>query len=564
MATVNLGKIAFTWKGAWVITTTYSKQDVVSVDGSSYVCVVNTSLGNNPAASNDWQLFAKGVPASSVGNGSLLYSDGSQLQTLTPGAANQILQINSSTGLPEWVSTPFRSSVRVAELMGRHHSSYRKSMVLMEDGMLKGWGYGGHYQLGQGSNSNNKSYPTQVAFPRDFPGVKRSTQLNGKKHFNMDYAYVSWCVDTNNQLWTWGNNTSGKLANGSTGNHYMPLNVSLRTQNSIYGKQIDYIVDTYAVGQSEHGLYAVCTDGTVHYCGYNGHGQAGQGHTNAVNNFVQLSTLFYPQVQVMSAGRYGYAVMLDNQGTLRNVGYNGYSTFGGSSTNNAIPQTITLAGGATCVSILEAGPKGVWVKDSNGAVQNWGNDTTYGWLGRGAGGSQNAAVVFTAAQGNIVEVLCVGDDTSYYHAVSYMRAADGKIYAAGYNGYGALADGTTNNRFTYAQCQGFPTNVVKMIAVGNYNSYHSMAALTADGKVYVVGYNGNGQLGLGDTSLRSTGTLVPIQQKVVDICNVGYTSEGGIQFLLEDGTLLQSGYGGDNQQPDDDAEACYVPQTVVF
>lgn len=564
MPTVNLGKIAFTWKGAWQNTTTYSKQDVVSADGSSYVCVANTSLGNNPTASSDWQLFAKGVSPTTAANGSVFYSDGTELKTLTPGSANQVLQIDGLTGLPKWTNATFRSSVRVGELGYRHMSSYRKTMVMMEDGMLKAWGYGGHYQLGQGSNTNNKSYPTQVAFPREFPGVKRATGINGRKHFNMDYAYVSWCVDTNNQLWTWGSNSNGKLGNGGTGGHYMPTNMSLRTQNSIYNKQIDYVVDTYAVGQGEHGLYVVCTDGTVHYCGYNGHGQAGQGHVNAVNNFVQISTLFYPQVQVESAGRYGYALFLDNQGVLRNAGYNGYSTFGGSSTNNAIPQSITLAGGATCVKILEAGPKGVWVKDSNGAVQNWGNDSTYGFLGRGGAGVQNAAVVFAAAQGDIVEVLCVGDDSTYYHAASYMRAADGKIYAAGYNGHGQLADGTTNNRFSYSLCTGFPTNVVKMIGVGSYNSYHSMAALTADGKVYVTGYNGNGQLGLGDTSNRTTGTLVPIQQKVVDICNVGYTSEGGIQFLLEDGTLLQSGYGGDNQMPDDDAETTYVPQTVVF
>ena len=564
MATVNLGKIAFTWKGAWNAVSTYAKQDVVSLGGSTYVCTAESATGGSPDATPaSWALFTQGVSAS-AGDGSIFYSDGSSLQELPAGTAGQILQIDPNTGVPSWVDEPARSSVRVAELTHRHNVAYRKSMVLMEDGNLKAWGYGGHYQLGQGSNTNNKSYPTRVAMPRGFPGVKRSTPLSKVRHFGQDYAYMSWCVDVNNQLWTWGSNANGELGNGGTGRTDMPQNVSLLSSNSIYGKQVDRVIPLYSAGSSSVGHYVLCTDGTLHYCGYNGHGQAGQGHTNAVNSFVQLSTLFYPVVDVQAGGQYGCAIILDSQGVLRNVGYNGYSTFGGSSTNNSIPQVINLAGGATCVEIMEVAPKGVWVKDSNGDIQNWGNDTSYGFLGRGGAGVQNAAVVFTAAQDDIVEVVCAGDDSTYYHASSYMRGASGAIYAAGYNGHGQLADTTSSNRFSYAPCQGFPTNVVKMIPVGMYNSYHSMAALTADGRVFVTGYNGNGGLGLGDASNRFSAVPVPIQQNVIDIAPVGYTSEHGIQFLLEDGSLLQSGYGGDNQMPDDDAETSYVPQTVIF
>jgi alpha-tubulin suppressor-like RCC1 family protein len=564
MATVNLGKIAFTWKGAWSSSSTYSKQDVVSLGGSTYVCTAESAtVGSPDATPASWALFAQGV-APSAGNGSILYSDGESLQELPAGDAGQILQIDPNTGVPSWVDEPARSSVRVAELTHRYNNPYRKAMVLMEDGNLKAWGYGGHYQLGQGSNTNNKSYPTRVAMPRDFVGVKRSTPLSRVRHFGQDYAYLGWCVDKNNQLWTWGSNAYGHLGSGSTSAVHMPTNVSLNSNNSIFGKEIDQIIPHYAGATSYVGTYALCTDGTLHFCGYNGHGQAGIGTTTNYSYFVHVNTLFYPVVQAAVAGQYGYCLTLDSQGTLRNMGYNGYATYGGSTTNNSVPMPITLAGGATCVEIMEAAPKGVWVKDSNGDIQNWGNDTSYGFLGRGGAGVQTTAVVFTAAQDDIVEIVCAGDDSSYYHATSYMRGASGKIYAAGYNGHGQVADTTSSNRFSYTECQGFPTNVVKMVTLGNYNSYHSMAALTADGKVYVTGYNGNGQLGVGDTTHRYSAVPVPIQQNVIDICGTGYTSESGLQFLLEDGTMLQSGYGGDNQMPDDDAETSYVPQNVIF
>ena len=47
MATVNLGSIKFKWKGTYAGGTAYTIDDVVSYNGSSYICI-QASTGNLP------------------------------------------------------------------------------------------------------------------------------------------------------------------------------------------------------------------------------------------------------------------------------------------------------------------------------------------------------------------------------------------------------------------------------------------------------------------------------------------------------------------------------------
>jgi hypothetical protein len=47
MATINLGNIKFKWQGAYNGATAYTVDDVVSYNGSSYICIAN-STGNLP------------------------------------------------------------------------------------------------------------------------------------------------------------------------------------------------------------------------------------------------------------------------------------------------------------------------------------------------------------------------------------------------------------------------------------------------------------------------------------------------------------------------------------
>ena len=107
MATVNLGNIKLNWKGAYNAGTAYVIDDVVSYNGSSYVCISATT-GNLPTVTAKWnQMSAAGTNGTDVGTtittqGDMLYRDGSGLQRLAKGTAGQVLKMNSSANAPEW------------------------------------------------------------------------------------------------------------------------------------------------------------------------------------------------------------------------------------------------------------------------------------------------------------------------------------------------------------------------------------------------------------------------------------------------------------------------------
>lgn len=79
-------------------------------------------------------------------------------------------------------------------------------------------------------------------------------------------------------------------------------------------------------------------------------------------------------------------------------------------------------------------------------------------------------------------------------------------------------------------------------------------------------HNGNGALGVGDTTTRTNANSLMLtgNRTVVDICAYGSSSEQGIVLLLDDGQLWAVGYGGGSQLPEDDSETSYTPMPVVF
>ena len=115
MATINLGAIKFNWKGAYNSSTSYAVDDVVSSGGNSYVCIQahsNQAVGNATAY---WNIMSSagtnGTNGTDVGTtittqGDILYRDGSGLQRLPAGTANQLLKTGGSGANPSWTNAP--------------------------------------------------------------------------------------------------------------------------------------------------------------------------------------------------------------------------------------------------------------------------------------------------------------------------------------------------------------------------------------------------------------------------------------------------------------------------
>lgn len=125
MATVNLGRIKFVWQGAYSGATAYVADDVVSYNGSSYICIL-ASTGNLPTNTTYWNLMAQtGTDITSIAGlaqGDVLYYNGTSWVRLGAGTSGQYLKTNGSGANPAWSSvqagvlavTSFTNSTRTS------------------------------------------------------------------------------------------------------------------------------------------------------------------------------------------------------------------------------------------------------------------------------------------------------------------------------------------------------------------------------------------------------------------------------------------------------------------
>lgn len=105
MATVNLGRIKFVWQGAYSGATAYVADDVVSYNGSSYICIL-ASTGNLPTNATYWSLMAQSgtdiTSLAGLAQGDVLYYNGTSWVRLGAGTSGQFLKTNGSGANPSW------------------------------------------------------------------------------------------------------------------------------------------------------------------------------------------------------------------------------------------------------------------------------------------------------------------------------------------------------------------------------------------------------------------------------------------------------------------------------
>ena len=132
MATIDLGKIKFNWRGTYAGGTAYVPDDVVYyMDGSvwsSYMCVANTT-GNAPSSGGtlhaSWEYLAKGQATSpTTTQGDIIVRGASADGRLAIGSAGQFVKVNSGANGLEYgnVVTNFTNT---AIFQYSHNSQFR-------------------------------------------------------------------------------------------------------------------------------------------------------------------------------------------------------------------------------------------------------------------------------------------------------------------------------------------------------------------------------------------------------------------------------------------------------
>ena len=138
---------------------------------------------------------------------------------------------------------------------------------------------------------------------------------------------------------------------------------------------------------------------------------------------------------------------------------------------------------------------------------------------------------------------------------AWFNGDDGNTYACGYNGQGQLGIGNTTGDITAPTRVALPEGVTaRMISTGGaYDAaahYHSTVMLGSDGRVHTCGHYGQyGAWGAGQTAtpLQWPLPVPPDQWDAVEVVAHGYTSEVGFFVRCADGTVWAAGRNSNNK-----------------
>lgn len=410
------------------------------------------------------------------------------------------------------------------------------SLALQADGTVLAWGYNKYGQLGTGDFTDRHSPVLMSGSERvkaiaaggyhslvinDYNdlygcGLNDFGQL-AQYHSYTDRAsltymtggvvavaagYVHTLVQYfNNEVWAVGDNTYGQLGDG--------------------GASADSTVFTFCASNvraissglaSMHNV-VVSQDGTVLAWGYNGGGQLGVGDT--VDRFRPTLMPGARNVKAVAAGG-DHSLVLTAGGTVLATGLNTLGQLGDGTTTSRT--TLAPVKNANLISAISAGYlHSVILRPFTRSLATGQNNV--GQLGTGTTIQRNAPT----SMSSVTSILTVAAGPFGMH--SLLLKANGTVWACGLNDHGQLGQGTTTNSTIPVEVKGpggigYLTNIIA-IAAGDY---HSMA-LAADGTIYTWGYNGYGQLGVGDNNDRLYPVHLPIR-------NIYAIAAGGHHNLL--------------------------------
>jgi alpha-tubulin suppressor-like RCC1 family protein len=340
-------------------------------------------------------------------------------------------------------------------------AGYSYAVGLDANGHIFTWGDESYGRLGNGSTSGVVDIPTRIATSNTLV----FSAISGGQ------ATVA-AIDDEGNLWGWGSNLNGEAGIGSTGS-----DVTAPTRLTS-----DTVFVAVAAGISFE--VALDSDGHLWTWGSAANYQLGNGLLGDVVVPTILDT-GSARFSAIAAGT-GSAMALDVHGVIWTWGDDVSGQGGNGAATAAIPVPTQVDTGATTFDQIAAGGQFDLALDSDGNVWAWGNN----YNGQVGNGDTSGAVVDTPVQvtsGETFSAIAGGGQ----HSLAIDSA--GNIWGWGYNDYGALGNGDTTGARLWAPAQSTTGTVYTMVEGGNDHSL----AIDADGNVWGFGYD---QYGVGTPS----------------------------------------------------------------
>lgn len=226
-------------------------------------------------------------------------------------------------------------------------------------------------------------------------------------------------------------------------------------------------------------------------------------------------------------------IFTTNEDEVYSMGTNTSGCLGvGDTQGSLVPRRIDDLKGKKIVDIAAGSGPHVLVLTEEGEVFSWGHNS-YMQLGNG-GSTPGLSPMLLSRNLNrkIIEIAC-----GSHH--SMVLTDEGEVYSWGYNNCGQIGSGSTSNQSTPRKVNACIGNKrIQHIGCGPSNS----VAVTDGGEVFSWGYNGNGQLGVGNNVNQTNPCrLVALQNVVITQIACGYAHT---LALADDGSLY--GWGANS------------------
>ena len=239
-----------------------------------------------------------------------------------------------------------------------------------------------------------------------------------------------------------------------------------------------------------HHTITLSDDGTAHSFGRNIEGALGLGHNNDVSLPTPIPNL--PKINQISCG-WNFTVCVDDEGFIWSFGANEYGQLGtGNTTDFNVPQKLLNIPPVVSVSCgLE---HTLMITNDSNLWSCGGND--YGKLCHGD--TEDRSKAQKTSFSNISKI-----SAGFWH--SLFQNNKGEIFSCGDNGHGQCGLGHFNeSQITPSLIPNAAPNIVHFVC-----GYHHSLFLDSEGIVFSVGFNGDGELGLGHNTNQNVLNKIP-------------------------------------------------------
>ena len=235
---------------------------------------------------------------------------------------------------------------------------------------------------------------------------------------------TSVAIKTDGTLWTWGDNSYGKLGDNTATNRSTPVTTFAGGTN---WKQV-------ACGG--YHTAAIKTDGTLWTWGRSFFGAIGDNTTT--NRSTPVTTFAGGTNWKQVAGGQFHTAAIKTDGTLWTWGSNGGRAIGDNTFTDRLTPVTTFAGGTNWKQVA-CGTHTAAIK-TDGTLWTWGS-AGFGGLGVNDNTQRLTPITTFAGGTNWKQVSCTINNIAAIKT-------DGTLWTWGWNFYGQLGDNTTTNRCT--------------------------------------------------------------------------------------------------------------------